>query len=88
MDGLLLVLAPLARRAAVTTSSTAAELGLPALGALVFLVVLAAGIRCWVASSDVLAERVSRALLAWRGNHGCLNVGAAAQDPQASPPSG
>jgi hypothetical protein len=52
--------------------SLLARLGLPAIGALVFLTVLAAGVACWVLGSDDRAARVSRVLLAWRGNPSCL----------------
>ncbi|MDQ2816377.1 MAG: hypothetical protein M3Z75_32185 [Actinomycetota bacterium] len=52
-----------------------ARLGLPALGVLVFLAVLAAGVGCWVIASKERAERVNRLLLAWRGNVGCLSGG-------------
>jgi hypothetical protein len=48
-----------------------ARLGLLALGVLVFLAVLVAGVTCWVFGSDVRTERVSRVLLAWRGNASC-----------------
>jgi len=49
-----------------------ARLGLLALGVLVFLAVLVAGVTCWVFGSDVRTERVSRVLLAWRRNASCL----------------
>lgn len=49
-----------------------ARLGLPALGGLVFLAVLTAWIGCWVVRSDDRTDRVSRMLLAWRGDAGCL----------------
>ncbi len=49
-----------------------ARLCLPALGVLVFLVVLVLGAACWVIGSGARTERVSRVLLAWRGNVGCL----------------
>jgi hypothetical protein len=55
-----------------------AGLGLPAFGALVFLAVLAAGVACWVIGSGDRTERVSRVLLAWRGDPGCLPSGAPA----------
>ena len=42
-----------------------AGLGLPALGALIFLAVLAAGVACWVFGSDARTDRVSQVLLAW-----------------------
>ena len=44
------------------------RLGLPALGVLVFVAVLAAGVGCWVVRNDARTDRVSRVLLAWRGN--------------------
>jgi hypothetical protein len=47
------------------------RLGLPALGALVFLIILVVG-------SDARTERVSRVLLAWRGNDSCLTPGGTA----------
>jgi hypothetical protein len=59
-----------------------AGLGLPALGALIFLAILAAGVACWVVRSDARTDRVSRVLLAWRGNAGCLTP-----DRGASPPT-
>jgi hypothetical protein len=70
--------------AGMTLAALVARVGLPALGALVFLAVLAAGVGCWVVGDDARAVRVSRVLLAWRGNPGCLNadIGVAAQDPQ------
>lgn len=57
-----------------------AGIGLPALGALLFLAVLATGMACWVLGNDARAERVSRVLLAWRGNPGSLR----ADSPAAS----
>ena len=48
-----------------------ARFGLPALGALVFLVILVVG-------SDARTERVCRVLLAWRGNASCLAPGGTA----------
>jgi len=55
-----------------------ARLGLPALGALVFLIILVVGTARWVVRSDARTERVSRVLLAWRGNASCLAPGALA----------
>jgi len=49
-----------------------ARLGLPALGAVVFLAVLAAGVTCWLLGSDARAARVSQVLLAWKGKSGNL----------------
>jgi hypothetical protein len=44
------------------------RLGVPALGALVFLVVLMLGVVCWVVASPERTERLSRLLLASRGD--------------------
>ena len=50
----------------------AAELGLPALGALLFLAVIALGVICWIIGSDARSERVTRMILAGKGEPGCL----------------
>jgi hypothetical protein len=63
-----------------------ARLGLPVLGALVFLAVLAAGVTCWLLGSDDRADRVSRVLLAWKGNPGSLSVGTRTTPALAAPP--
>jgi hypothetical protein len=64
----------------------AARLGLPALGAFVFLAVLMIGTAWWIFRSDARTERVSRVLLAWRGNADCLPPsGAAAPGSPARP---
>lgn len=52
-----------------------AGIGLPALGALVLLAILAAGVTCWVLGSKDRTDRFSRVLLAWRGNSSCLTPG-------------
>lgn len=52
------------------------ELGLPALGVLVFLAVLMTGVACWVIGSADRTDRASRVLLAWRGDSSCLATGA------------
>ena len=63
-----------------------AGLGLPALGALVFLAVLTAGVICWLLGSDARAARVSRVLLAWRGNPDSLAAqSSTVPDPPAQP---
>ena len=49
-----------------------ARLGLPALGGVLFLAVLVLAVACWVIGSGDRAERVSRMLLAWRGNADCI----------------
>jgi hypothetical protein len=43
------------------------QLCLPALGVFVLLIVLAAGLACWVLSSDARAARLARILTAWHG---------------------
>ncbi len=72
--------------AGAVPAALVARLGLPALGVLVFLAVLVAWVACWVFRSDARTERVSRVLLAWRGNVGCLPpVGADAPEPAPRP---
>jgi hypothetical protein len=70
--------------AGAVPAALVARLGVPALGALVFLAVLVAGVACWVVGSDARANRVRRVLLAWRGNASCLASDAAAA---AGPPA-
>ena len=62
-----------------------ARLGLDALGALVFMAVLVVGVACWVVCDDARTNRVSRLLLAWRGNASCLGPGGTAAPPQVAP---
>jgi hypothetical protein len=62
-----------------------AGLGLPALGALVLLFVAMLGVACWVIRSEDRTARVSRMLLAWRGNASCL---APWRGASPSPPPG
>ena len=66
----------------VVPAALVARLGLPALGTLVLLAVLGVWAACWVLLSDARAERVSRVLLAWRGNTDCLT-----RDCAVSPPA-
>jgi hypothetical protein len=68
--------------AGAASAALVTGLGLPALGGLVFLAVLVLGAACWVIGSQDRTERVSRVLLAWRGNAGCL-----ARDGAVSPPA-
>ncbi len=65
---------PLARAAAagMLPAAALAGLGLPALGALVFLAVLALAVTCWIISSPDRADRLNRLLLATRGDARCL----------------
>ena len=72
--------------AGVVPAALVAGLGLPALGTLVFLAVLAAGVACWVFGSDARTARVSRVLLAWRGDPGCLPDAVAAPALSAPQP--
>jgi hypothetical protein len=69
--------------AGTVPAALVAGLGLPALGTLVFLAVLAAGLACWLFGSDARTDRVSRVLLAWRGDPGRLT----ASGPAAAPPA-
>jgi hypothetical protein len=70
--------------AGAVPAALVAGLGLPALGALVFLTVLVLGAACWVIGSGDRAERVSRMLLAWRGNANCLAPNDAVSPPTPS----
>ena len=54
--------------AGMAPAALVAGLGLPALGALVFLTALVLGAACWVISSADRTDRVSQILLAQRGN--------------------
>jgi hypothetical protein len=58
--------------AGVLPTALLAGLGMPALGALVFLAVLVLVVACWVIGSGDRTERVSRILLAGRGDANCL----------------
>ena len=61
--------------AGIVPAGMVTGLGLSALGTLVFPAVLAAGVACWVFGSDARTDRVSRVLLAWRGDPGSLASG-------------
>ena len=54
------------------------RLGLPALGALVFLAVLVLGIICWIVGNADRSDRVTRMILAKRGDASCLASGSSA----------
>lgn len=56
-----------------------AQLGEPALAALVFLTILVLGVACWIISDSERSDRVNRMLLARRGNARCLNSGASSR---------
>lgn len=62
-----------ARTAAATALVTLlASFGMPALGALVSLVILALAVTCWILASPDRSERICRMLLAGRGDPRCL----------------
>jgi hypothetical protein len=67
--------------AGMLSAGLVAGLGLPTLGALVFLAVLVLGVTCWVIGSDDRANRVTRIMLARRGDARCLEPGASAPSP-------
>jgi hypothetical protein len=70
----------------VLPAALLAGLGLPALGALVFLAVLMLVAACWVIGSGDRTERVSRILLAGRGDASFLPPGPVAPSLPASRP--
>jgi hypothetical protein len=49
------------------------RLGVPALGALVFLAVLVLAVICWIIASGERCDRVNRMMLARRGDARCLS---------------
>ena len=55
-----------------------AELGMPALGALVFLVIVVLAVICWVIASGDRTDRVSQMMLARRGEASFVAPGTAA----------
>jgi hypothetical protein len=60
------------------------RLGLPALGALVFLAVLVLGVICWIISNGDRSDRVTRIILARQGDARCLASGSSASSASAS----
>jgi hypothetical protein len=74
-----------ARRAAagMLSAGLLAGLGRPAIVGLVFVAVLVLGVVCWVIGSGVRSERVTRMILARRGDAGCLAPGQAASSAAA-----
>lgn len=72
--------------AGVLSAALLAGVGLPALGALVFLAVLVLMVACWVIGSGDRTERVSRILLAGRGDATCLPPVPTALPPPAPRP--
>jgi hypothetical protein len=84
-----------AGRAAGGTLSVAAltQLSMPELAAVGLLVVLVLGVICWIISSDERSARVSRMMLARRGDAKCLETSASPPSPpkararrQSTPP--
>ena len=63
-----------------------AELGLPALGAVVFLAVAALAMTCWVIGSGDRTNRASQLMLAWRGQAECLTSATPLPTASASGP--
>jgi hypothetical protein len=63
-----------------------AGLGLPTLGAVVFLAVGVLAVTCWVIASAERTDRVSQLMLARRGQPGGPTPGAAASAAPASRP--
>jgi hypothetical protein len=61
--------------AGVLPAAAFVRLGIPALAAAVSLVVLVAGVTCWVLSSDDRSDRLNRMLLARQGDARCLKPG-------------
>lgn len=58
--------------AKVVSVALVAHFGPASLGVLAFLAVLLASVACWVVHNEDRTDRVSRVLLAWRGNARCL----------------
>ncbi|HET9970331.1 MAG TPA: hypothetical protein VFQ68_19010 [Streptosporangiaceae bacterium] len=68
--------------AGAVPTAVMAGLGMPESGVLILvLAVMMLGAACWVIRSDARTDRVSRMLLAWRGNADSLGRGAAAPGP-------
>jgi hypothetical protein len=61
-----------------------ARLGMPALGAVVFLAVVVLAVTCWVIASGDRTDRVSQMMLARRGQASCPAPGTAAPPIPAS----
>lgn len=65
-----------------------AELGMPALGALVFLAIAVLAVICWVIASGDRTDRVSQMMLARRGEASFLAPGAAAPSTRSDTEAG
>jgi hypothetical protein len=58
--------------AGVLPAALLVQLGLPALAGVIFLAILMMGVICWVIGSDARTDRVTRMMLARRGDARCL----------------
>ena len=64
-----------------------AQLGMPALAALVFLAVLVLGVTCWIIGNGDRSDRVTRMIFARQGDARCLVPDpSAASLPASQPP--
>ena len=61
-----------------------AQRGMPALAAVVFLAVLVLGVTCWVIGNPERSDRVTRMMLARRGDSRCLEPGTSTPPSPAS----
>jgi hypothetical protein len=68
--------------APIIPAALLAGLGLPALGALIFLAILVIMTACWVIDDADRTEQVCRILLAGRGNTNCLPLPAGSSLPR------
>lgn len=68
----------------IVPASLLVRLGIPALAALVFIAVLALGVICWIIGSPDRSDRVTRMMLAKRGNARCLTSASSASPLPAS----
>lgn len=64
-----------------------ADFGMPALGALVSLVIMALAVTCWILASPDRSERICRMLLAGRGDPRCLASEQGTLPPRAGHPT-
>ena len=69
--------------AGMLPAAVLARLGMPALGAAIFLAVLALAVACWVISNGDRSDRVTRMIYARHGDARCLPPGPAPSSPAA-----
>jgi hypothetical protein len=72
------------RAAGMLPAALLIRLGIPALAALVFLAVLVLGVICWIISDQGRSDRVTRMMLARRGDAKCLKPSTSAPTSPAS----